>query len=100
VAAAALYAVYTVIIRCKLREDDADVVALMFGFVGLLVAMGVMPLLALQYHYGVLDLSGVTWQGIGLAVVTGEWSRATGSTVVGIYFRRSACAWLVAVADL
>ena len=83
-AAAALYAVYTVIMRYKLREDDADAVALMFGFVGLLVAVCLLPVLALQYHYGALDLSGVTLQGVYVAVATGECSGTAGISGRGV----------------
>lgn len=77
VASAICYSCYTVIMQRELREDDTDVPALFFGYVGVLVAVGGLPVVVLLHVLGCYDLTALNPTALGLALLNGE-ARAGG----------------------
>lgn len=72
VASAMCYSCYTVILQRELREDDADTPALFFGWVGVLVAVGGLPVVLLLHCLGSYDLTALDPTALGLALLNGE----------------------------
>lgn len=71
VASAMCYSCYTVIMQRELREDDADVPALFFGYVGVLVAVLGSPVVLLLHVLGSYDLTAFNPTALGLALLNG-----------------------------
>jgi drug/metabolite transporter (DMT)-like permease len=72
IGAAALYALYTILMRRSLAEDDGVAVARFFGYIGAGTALGVAPVLVVLQWWGALDVWDVTPLALALAVVNGE----------------------------
>lgn len=72
VASAMCYSCYTVIMQRELREDDPDVPALFFGYVGVLVAVLGAPVVVLLHVLGSYDLTALNPTALGLALLNGE----------------------------
>lgn len=75
VGAAALYALYTILMRRSLAEDDGLAVARFFGYIGAGTAVGVAPVLVVMQWGGALDVWQVQPLALTLAVVNGEGGR-------------------------
>lgn len=73
VASALCYSCYTVIMQRELREDDPDIPALFFGYVGVLVAVLGAPVVVLLHVLGSYDLTALNPTALGLALLNGEW---------------------------
>jgi hypothetical protein len=56
----------------ELREDDPDVPALFFGYVGVLVAVLGAPVVLVLHWTGVYDLTALNSTALGLALLNGE----------------------------
>lgn len=78
VGAAALYALYTILMRRSLAEDDGLAVARFFGYIGAGTAVGVAPVLVVMQWGGALDVWQVQPLALMLAVVNGEGGRGGG----------------------
>jgi drug/metabolite transporter (DMT)-like permease len=97
VASAICYSCYTVIMQRELREDDTDIPALFFGYVGVLVAVGGLPVVVLLHVLGCYDLTALNPTALGLALLNGE-ARAGGlvrspGSRGGSLHLQSTCSW-------
>jgi drug/metabolite transporter (DMT)-like permease len=72
VGSAMCYSCYTVMMQRELREDDPDVPALFFGYVGVLVAVLGAPVVLVLHWTGVYDLTALNSTALGLALLNGE----------------------------
>jgi drug/metabolite transporter (DMT)-like permease len=72
VASAMCYSCYTVYMQRELREDDPDVPALFFGYVGVLVALLGAPVVLALHVGGAYDLTALDPSALGLALLNGE----------------------------
>jgi drug/metabolite transporter (DMT)-like permease len=72
VGSAMCYSCYTVMMQRELKEDDPDVPALFFGYVGVLVAVLGAPVVLALHWTGVYDLTALNSTAVGLAFLNGE----------------------------
>ncbi len=72
------------IIRRVLREDDADGVAELFGLIGVMSMLGLLPVVIGAQLLGAVDLWSLSAQALGLALLTGEGQFALAGSVYAI----------------
>ena len=67
-------------IRKMLRDDNSNAVMLLFGYIGLLNAVCLAPVLLILHFSGVVRLAGLTARVIGLTVCKGGASKESKPT--------------------
>jgi len=84
VLSAVCYSCYTVTMQHELQEDDPDIPALFFGYVGAWTAVLGAPVVCMLHWLGVFNLLTLNPTALGLALLNGKCGAHTGCSNEGL----------------
>lgn len=84
VLSAMCYSCYTVTMQHELQEDDPDIPALFFGYVGAWTAALGAPVVSMLHWLGVFNLFTLNPTALGLALLNGECGAHKGCSSEGL----------------